>query len=133
MRMARRLRKARLRRTRLCGVLFGVLFPLFAAKTVCEAGCRVGHELAWLFKAAGMVHVFEGGGAKIRGMKSVLWLREKAAVWRIILLVFLSRTLLTPFLCQGGALPRTSFSNQKVLIQISLCNTGAQPVLRRCR
>jgi len=67
-----------------------VLFPLFAAKTVCEAGCRVGHELAWLFKAAGMVHVFEGGGAKIRGMKSVLWLRDKAAVWRIILLVFLS-------------------------------------------
>ncbi len=69
-------------------------------------------------------------GAKIRGMKSVLWLREKAAVWRIILLVFLSH--ITPFLCQG-ALPRTSFSNQKVLIRISLCNTGAQPVLRRYR
>lgn len=118
--MARRLRKARLRRTRLCGVLFGALFPLFAAKTVCEAGCRVGHELAWLFKAAGMVHVLEGGGAKIRGMKSVLWLRDKAALWRIILLVFLSRTF-TPFLCQG-ALPRTSFSNQKALIHISLCN-----------
>lgn len=50
-------------------------------------------------------------GAKIRGMKSVLWLREKAAVWRIILLVFLSRTLL-PF-CAKGHFPELHFPIKK--------------------
>ncbi len=104
--MARRLRKARLRRTRLCGVLFGVVFPLFAAKTVCEAGCRVGHELAWLSKAAGMVHVFEGGGAKIRGMKSVLWLREKRWSCGELSYSCFSLARLLPF-CRQGALPKT--------------------------
>jgi len=70
-------------------------------------------------------------GAKIRGMKSVLWLRDKVAVWRIILLVFLS--LLTYSL----SVPRRTSQNfifQSKSPHPNLpCAIPLNPVLRRRR